>query len=592
MLNFIKFKEIIIMKSLKPFLYILPILAIASPAISQVPISKGNDSQSPAAIKSAARASIGTVSSADPRATAAGEMILRQGGSAADAAMAMMLALTVVEPQSSGIGGGGFLVHFNGDDGALNTIDGRETAPLSAKQDLFLKEDGESMGFRDAVLGGRSVGVPGNMKLMAKTHEKWGKLGWQALFEPAIKLAEEGFIVNEVLHSRLTRFTGLWEDFPEAQKLYWRDGKPAPVGTLIKNPAMAQTLRILSTQGADAFYKGPIADDIIKTVQSGHPNKGDITQADLSAYRAIERDALCGSYHEYIICGMGPPSSGASTVLQILGQLERFNLGSIGAENPQSWHLIHESMRLAYADREKYLADADFVSVPIAGLLDPYYLTQRSSLINPDRNLTDYEAGTPPGAPPRTEAQQREVPSTTHFVAADGNGNVVSMTSTIEGPFGSQLISGGFFLNNELTDFTFVPEQEGAPVANRVQGGKRPLSSMSPTIVFDKNGQPILALGSAGGKRIIMHVAKTLIGVLDFGLPLDKAIALPNIYWARDAVQVEQDTFLSEKSGQLSGFGRTVLASDLDSKVNGAQFIDGKWVGFADPRSPGNAFND
>ena len=536
-------------------------------------------------------APLGTVSSADPRATAAGEAMLRQGGSAADAAMAMMLALTVVEPQSSGIGGGGFLVHFDGDDGALTAIDGRETAPLSADEKLFLDENGDRLGFLQAVLGGRSVGTPGNMRLMAKTHEKWGRLEWETLFAPAIKLAEEGFLVNEVLHSRLNRLARVWKDFPVAQKLYWRDGKPAPVGTRIKNPELAKTLRTLAAQGSDAFYKGPIADDIIKTVQSGHANKGDITQADLSAYKAIERDALCGSYHEYIVCGMGPPSSGASTVLQILGQLERFNLGAIGVENPQSWHLIHESMRLAYADREKYLADADFVSVPIRGLLDPFYLLKRSSLINADTSLSQYDAGTPPGAQPRTAALQREIPGTTHFVAADGNGSVVSMTSTVEGPFGSQLISGGFFLNNELTDFTFVPERDGAPVANRVQGGKRPLSSMSPTIVFDKNGMPILALGSAGGKRIIMHVAKTLIGVLDFGLPLDKAIELPNIYFARDAVQIEAGTFLAEKSSELSAFGRTVLVSNIGSKVNGAQFINGKWVGYADPRSPGVAFN-
>lgn len=569
---------------MKPLLSIrrmLPILAIAlaSPSLAQNNIAPAN-----------AKA-IGTVSSADPRATAAGEMILRQGGSAADAAMAMMLALTVVEPQSSGIGGGGFLVHFDAENGALNTIDGRETAPLSAKADLFLDANGERLAFREAVLGGRSVGTPGNMRLMAKTHENWGVLEWEALFAPAIKLAEEGFVVNQVLHGRLTGLAGAWAAFPAAQKLYWRDGKPAPVGTLIKNPELAKTLRLLAKEGSDAFYKGAIADDIIKTVRTAHPNKGDLTQADFDAYKALQRDALCGSYHEYIVCGMGPPSSGASTVLQILGQLERFNLGNMGAENPQSWHLIHESMRLAYADREKYLADADFVSVPIAGMLDPYYLAQRSSLINPDRSLTDYDAGTPPGAPPRTAAPQREIPGTTHFVAADGDGNVVSMTSTIEGPFGSQLISGGFFLNNELTDFTFIPQDAGALVANRVEGGKRPLSSMSPTIVFDKNGQPILALGSAGGKRIIMHVAKTLIGVLDFGLPLDQAIALPNIYWAGDAVQIENGTFLSDKSSELAIFGRTVLTSDLSSKVNGAQYINGKWVGFADPRSVGESFN-
>lgn len=534
----------------------------------------------------------GVVSSADPRASAAGQEMLRAGGSASDAAMAMMLALTVVEPQSSGIGGGGFLLHHNGKTGKIETVDGRETAPAAADQNRFLGADGKPLGFRKAVPGGLSVGVPGNIRLMALTHKKWGKLPWAELFEPAIKLADEGFVVNRTLQGRLRQLQKFWGPFEGAKAIYWKNGKPARRGMTIKNPALARLLRDVAANGPDAFYTGANGQAIVDAVANAPINKATLTMQDLANYKAIERSAVCTEYRGYKVCGMGPPSSGATTVMQILGTLKPFDMAKLGKDNPQSWHLISEAMRLAYADRAKYLGDPAFVNVPVKGMLSTEYLAKRSALVSADKARQSYEAGNPPGAEQRTAALSSEVPSTTHFAATDKFGNVVSMTSTIEGPFGSQMIANGFFLNNELTDFTFAPEKDGAPVANRVQAGKRPLSSMSPTIVYDKSGKPVLALGSAGGKRIIMHVTKTLIGVLDFGLPLNDAIKLPNIYFGGDAVLVEKNTELAAKAGEISRFGRTVLASGLPSKVNGAQWTNGRWVGHADPRSQGVALEE
>jgi gamma-glutamyltranspeptidase/glutathione hydrolase len=531
----------------------------------------------------------GVASSADPRVTEAGMEMLRQGGSAADAAMAMMLALTVVEPQSSGIGGGGFLLYQDSSKGVLSTINGRETAPAAATPDRFVGPDGKPLGFLAAFQGGRSVGVPGNIALMAEAHRKWGKLPWAKLFKPAIRLSEKGFTVNRTLESRLQGIGPLWGNFDEARGLYWVDGKPLKMGARFKNPKLAATMKLLAKKGADAFYTGPIAGQIVEAVGKSKLSPGDMTMTDLAQYRAKEQNAVCAPYRVYVICGMAPPSSGATTVLQILGTLERFDLKTSGKDSPKSWYLIGQAMQLAYADREKYLGDSDFVDVPVAGLLNPEYIKQRSALIDEAKARTDYPAGKPPGAAPRTAAISSEVAGTTHFTAVDAKGNVANMTSTIEGPFGSQLLAGGFFLNNELTDFTFAPEKDGAPVANRVMPGKRPLSSMSPTIVFDREGKAVLALGSAGGKRIIMHVTKTLVGVIDFGLPLQQAIALPNIYFGGGQLEVEQGTPLAAKAADLAQYGQKVRASDLGSKVNGAQWTSGGWTGAADPRSEGTS---
>ena len=541
---------------------------------------------------SAALARGGAVSAADPRAAEAGRDILRQGGSAADAAMAMMLALTVVEPQSSGIGGGGFIVYHNAATGKAETIDGREKAPASASPKLFLTPDGKPMPFLSAMPGGRSVGIPGNISLMARAHQKWGKLKWAALFQPAIRLAENGYQVTPRLAGALNQLKGLWPDFPAAQAIYWQDGRPKVVGDTVRNPALAKLLRSIAAKGPKAFYSGENARAIIDAAGLSKRNPTRITARDIASYQAKDRAAVCTTYRTYKLCGMGPPSSGATTVFQILGMLERFDMKALGKDNPRSWHLIAEAMFLAYADREKYLGDPDFVQVPVAGLLDKTYIASRSAMISPDSSLPKYEAGTPPGAQPRTAAISGEVAGTTHFIAVDGAGDIASMTSTVEGPFGSQLNANGYFLNNELTDFTFAPEKDGAPVANRVEAGKRPLSSMSPTIVYDANGKPVFAVGAAGGKTIIMQVAKTLIAHLDWGLSAQEALAQPNIYMAGEAVLVEPNSSLAAMQVPLAQLGRTVVTGQMASKANAAELTTSGWRGAADPRSEGVALEE
>ncbi len=541
---------------------------------------------------SIASAKGGVASAADPRAAAAGQEILRAGGSAADAQMAMMLALTVVEPMSSGIGGGGFFVYHDAKTNQIYTVDGREVAPASATPNLFTDSAGKPLPFLQAFPGGRSVGIPGNIALMAKVHRRWGKLPWARLFDPAIRLADEGYPVTNALGNRLNQIKGLWGDFPEARGIYWQNGQPKKVGDVVRNPALAALLRNVAKRGPAAFYTGQNADQIIAATGKSVRNPAVITRRDISRYQAKDRTPVCVPYRQYKVCGMGPPSSGATTVFQMLGMLERFDMKALGKDNAKSWHLIFETMMLAYADREKYLGDPDFVNVPTAGLLDRKYLAARSALLSADKSLGKYEAGNPPGAAPRTAAISGEKSGTTHFVSVDGAGNIGSMTSTIEGPFGSQLIANGYFLNNELTDFTFAPEKDGAPVANRVEAGKRPLSSMSPTIVYGPDGKVVLALGSAGGKRIIMHVTKTLIGVLDFGLPVKDAIALPNIYFGGEAVLVEANTSLDTMRPDIARLGHIVVTTDLTSKVNAIERTPTGWRGAADPRSEGAAFDE
>lgn len=543
----------------------------------------------PAAAFSQGAAAQGIVTSADPRATLAGQQILRDGGSATDAAMAMMLALTVVEPQSSGIGGGGFLVHHDAESGLLDTIDGRETAPAAARPDRFLGADGTPLTFMAAAPGGRSVGVPGNMRLMALAHAKWGKLPWKALFAPAIALAEDGYQVTPPLHRAATEHAPIWSRFPDIAGQYSDDGKPVAVGAVVKNPKLARLLRKLADDGADAFYAGDNARAIVAATRSDPNSPGDLTLADIAGYQAKPRPPVCGAYRGYKVCGMGPPSSGATTVLQILGMVERFDLKKLGKNNPRAWHVIGEAMRLAYADREKYLGDRDFVSVPVSGLIDPGYIRSRSRLISAGRTLGAYPAGAPPGAAPRTAALQADRPGTTHFIAIDKAGDIASMTSTIEGAFGSQLLANGYVLNNELTDFTFTPEKDGAPVANRVAGGKRPLSSMSPTIVYDRAGKPVFTVGAAGGRTIIMQVAKAVIAHLDWGLSARDAIGHGLIFYNADGIVLEQGTELEAMKPALEKLGHAVTIARLGLKANAAERTPAGWVGAADPRSVGTA---
>jgi gamma-glutamyltranspeptidase/glutathione hydrolase len=534
----------------------------------------------------------GVTSSADPRATEAGREILHQGGTAADAAIAMIAVLTLVEPQSSGIGGGGFMLHHDAKSGSISTIDGRETAPAAARPERFLGPDGKPRSYMDVIPGGLSVGVPGNMRLMEMAHKKWGKLEWKALFQPAIKLAEEGFIVTPALHQWLVEFEPMWKDFPGARAIYYVDGKPAPVGTRLKNPAYAAILRDIAVRGPDAFYSGANAKAISDAVANAPRNAALLSAKDLAAYRAKERPAVCTTYRVYKVCGMGPPSSGATTVFGILGMIEGWDMKAMGKDNPMSWHLLAEAMQLAYADRAAYLGDSDFVEVPVKGLLDKSYLAERRRLISPYRAAGRYAPGTPPGAKPRAAAPAIPEQGTTHFVTVDAAGNVVSMTSTVESIFGSQLIANGYFLNNELTDFDLAPTQDGVPTANRVEPGKRPLSSMSPTIVYGPDGKVVLAVGSAGGKRIIMHVTKVLIGVLDWGLDAKSAMELPNLFFGKGGVLIENNAAGQAIAAKMQPFGYSFTATSLGSKLNAAERTAAGWRGAADPRGPGSSSID
>ena len=530
----------------------------------------------------------GIVSAADPRAAEAGRDILRAGGSATDAAIAMMLALNVVEPQSSGIGGGGFLIHA-GSDGAT-TRDGRETAPASARPDRFLAPDGQKMAFMDAVPGGISIGIPGNIRLAEMAHKRWGRLPWKRLFAPAIRLAAQGYRISPALADRLQLTAKVMTGFPAARALYFgKDGNPLPAGTVIRNPALAKAFRAIAIRGAAGFYSGPVAGAITAAVGSAPRHPARLDAADLAGYKAKERAPVCGAYRGYRICSMGPPSSGGIAILQMLGMLGRFDLAGMGPDDPRSWHLIAEAMRLAYADRNTYLGDPAFVPVPVTGLLDPGYIASRSALIRIDATMPHAAPGTPPGAETWAYAKSGEVPSTTNFAAVDGRGEAVSWTSTVESSFGSFVMANGFFLNNELTDFSFLPDAAGKPIANRLEPGKRPMSAMSPTLVYGPDGTLVAALGSAGGPRIIMHVLKTLIGMIDWKKPIGEAIALPNIFLSGDAILLEEDTPLAAMAPALTKLGQTVSTAKLTSKVNGIERDATGWHGGADPRSEGVA---
>ncbi|MGX7896199.1 gamma-glutamyltransferase [Tsuneonella sp. HG222] len=531
----------------------------------------------------------GLVSAADPRASEAGAAMLRQGGSATDAAIATMLALTVVEPQSSGIGGGGFFVRGT-PAGEVATLDGRETAPAGADGQWFLGPDGKPLGFMQAVISGRSVGVPGNIRLAEEAHRRYGKLPWSALFAPAIALADGGWTLTERGREFLLRSKDRAAHQDDLAATYYdAAGTARPVGTRLRNPALAETLRQIAAQGPVWFYSGANAAAIASETAAETTRAGAMTVADVQSYRAKERPEVCGQYRVYRICGMGPPSSGATTVYAILKQLERFDLKALGPQSATFWHLFAESQRLAYADRELYLADSDFIAVPVAGLTDAAYLAQRGQAIAADRTMPTPAAGSPPGvALSLADGDEPEERGTSHFVAIDRWGNAVTYTSTIEGTFGSGIVVGGYYLNNELTDFSFVPDQGGKPVANRVEGGKRPRSSMAPTLVYGPDGKLVMAVGAAGGATIPVQVARALIGVLDFGLSPADAAALPVLFSPGDALAVEQGSYLEAMIPRLVALGHAqVTARQLPLKINLAVHGPNGWAGAADPRSDG-----
>ena len=533
----------------------------------------------------------GMVSAADPRAAEAGAEMLRRGGSATDAAIAVMLALTVVEPQSSGIGGGGFYLHAS-PDGTVTTLDGRETAPSQAGSDWFLDPEGEPLGFMEAVIGGRSVGVPGNIALAAEAHDRYGKLDWADLFQPAIDLARNGWRLSERGAEFAERSRNRAAHQESGRALFYdAEGNVFPVGTRLTNPALAQTLERIAADGREAFYDD-MAQGLASEVAANTPGNAAMQAEDIRDYEAIWRDPVCGDYRGYRICGMGPPSSGATTVIAILGQLEPFDMAALGPDSVIAWHLFAESQRLAYADREIYLADSDFVSVPVARLTDAQYLARRGAMMRPDARMDTVEAGrfdSAACAPCLADGDEPPENGTSHFAITDGEGNAVSYTSTIEGSFGSGLMYGGFYLNNELTDFSFSPQREGLPVANRVEGGKRPRSSMAPTIVHDPDGRLVLAIGAAGGSTIPVQVAKALVGYIDWDLTAQEAIALPTVFSPGDNMVLEEGSSLETMADEFRALGHTVTSRALPLKANAVEWRDGEWVGAADPRSEGVA---
>jgi gamma-glutamyltranspeptidase/glutathione hydrolase len=536
------------------------------------------------------------VAAANPLAVQAGYDVLAAGGTAADAMVAVQMVLNLVEPQSSGIGGGAFLVYYDADTGEITTLDGRETAPLAADGNLFMMADGEPMGFWQAVVGGRSVGTPGTLMLMEVAHDRYGTSPWASLFDAAIDHAENGFEVTPRLAGLLTGDTATrLQTYEPARDYFFPNGTALAVGDTVQNQAFADTLRAIAENGSSAFYSGDIADNIVAAVQATADNPGLLALDDLSSYRVIERPPVCQEYRGYDVCGMGPPSSGALTVGQILGLLEHFDLASMGPDSVDAWHLWAEAGKLAYADRGMYMADSDFVPVPVEGLLDPAYLTGRAQLI--DWNLAA-ETPVAAGNPPWREAMlwgpdaSAELPGTSHVSIIDGEGNAISLTTTIESAFGSQIMVDGFLLNNELTDFSFRPEVDGRPVANRVEPGKRPRSSMAPTIVLDDHGEIALVVGSPGGSRIIGYVAQTIIGVVDWGMDVQTAVEMGHINNRNGSTDLEAGTPAADLQEALEERGHTINVRDLNSGIHGIQVTDDGFLGGADPRREGTALGD
>ena len=537
------------------------------------------------------------VAAANPLAVEAGHRILSQGGTAVDAAVAVQMVLNLVEPQSSGIGGGAFMLFHNGRNGLLTAYDGRETAPAAAKPDRFLDKEGKPLKFYDAVVGGKSVGVPGTLRLLEVAHRQYGKLPWAQLFEPAITLAEQGFAVSPRLNIAIAGEKYLAQERAKAY-FYNPDGTPPPVGHTLKNPAFAATLKRIAAEGADAFYQGEIARDIAETVRSHPINPGDLTEADLAAYKVKVREPVCGTYRVYKVCGMPPPSSGGITVLEILGILEPFDMKALGPGSLFSVHLFSEAGRLAYADRNQYLADPDFVKPP-EGLTDPAYLHERAALIKIDASMGRAKAGVPTARKKAAALREfgvgaaLEFPSTSHISIVDKYGNALAMTTTIEDMFGSRLMTkSGFLLNNELTDFSFAPVEDGKPVANRVEGGKRPRSSMAPTIVYDARGRVYMVAGSPGGSAIINYVAKTLVGVLDWGLDPQAAIDLPNLGSRNGPTELEKDTPIAALEPKLKALGHETRVMEHTSGLQAIVRGRSGWIGGADPRREGTVAGD
>ena len=535
------------------------------------------------------------VAAANPLAVSAGARVLSDGGSAADAMVAVQAVLGLVEPQSSGLGGGAFLVWYNAETGEITTLDGRETAPLAAGPKLFLDDEGQPLQFFDAVVGGRSVGVPGTPALLQTAHAKWGRKEWASLFIEAIRLADEGFPVSARLAEMVSGDAERLSVDPDARDYFLPEGIPLKAGQVLKNTEYAETLRALAGQGVGQFYSGKIAKEIVAKVRGIEGNPGLLSEIDMGIYQVRERPAVCVRYRAHDVCGMGPPSSGALSVGQILGMLDSFDLAALGATSVEAWRLIGDASRLAFADRGRYVADSDYVPVPVKGLLASDYLKQRGELLESDQALTEVVPGSPEfdHALIYADDDAIEFPSTSHISIVDSLGNALSMTTTIENAFGSRLMVRGFLLNNELTDFSFRSHRDGVPVANRVAPGKRPRSSMAPTLVM-KDGKPVLVVGSPGGSRIIGYVAKTIIAYLDWGMDVQEAVSLPHLINRFGTYEIEEATMATNLRVPLTTMGFDVKIRELNSGLH-AIAIEGEQrqiTGGADPRREGIALGD
>ena len=538
-----------------------------------------------------ARADHAMIAAAHPAAAEAGARILEEGGDAIDAAIAAQMVLGLVEPQSSGVGGGGFLLYYDAARGTVESYDGRETAPAAADETLFLASDGTPRPWPDVAVGGLPVGVPGVVRMLERAHRAHGRTPWAHLFEPAAALAESGFTISPRLAYMIERNPGLAR-FAAARAYFFRkDGRPKRAGETLVNPAYAETMRAIARDGADALHEGRIAAEIVAAVQGDPANPGALALADLAGYRAKERPPVCRDYRRHRVCSMGPPSSGGVTLLQILGLLEPFDLASLTPGSAEAVHLISEASRLAFADRDRYLADSDFVSVPVEGLLDPDYLRRRALLIDPGRAMGKTAPGEPTGSESldRADAAAPELASTSHLSVVDSRGNTVSFTTSVERAFGSRLMAAGFLLNNQLTDFSFAPFGVDGLVANRVEPGKRPRSSMTPTLIFDEAGDLVATLGSPGGSRIIGFVAQSVIALLDWGLDAQAALSLPRHVNRNSATELEAGTALERLAPALEALGHDVRIRPLASGLHAIRRADGRLEGGADPRREGVA---
>ena len=530
------------------------------------------------------------VAAAHPLATQTGVAILAKGGSAIDAAVAVQMVLNLVEPQSSGIGGGSFMLHYDAARKATVAYDGRESAPAAATPGMFLGEDGKPIRYADAVRSGRSFGVPGTLRALQAAHAAYGKLPWASLFTPAIELAERGYPLSVRTAQQAAASTTL-RDTPQTRAMFFNaDGSAKPVGTIVKNPALAVTFRHIAKEGADAFYTGEIARAVVEAVRN-HARPGVVTTADMADYRVRIREPICGPYRGFRICSTPMPSSGGVAILQILGMLERFEIHNMKPDSLEAAHLFAEAGRLAFADREKFAADDHFADVPVAALVSAEYIRQRSALIRNDRSMGRAEPGNP--APQKIAGagdDRNSLTGTSHFSIVDSRGNAVSMTTSVDSSFGSQIFVRGFFLNNHMTDFSLNPvDANGVPVANALYPGKRPRSTMVPVIIFERDGALKLVIGSALGSTIVNSVTKSIIGVLDWGLDMQTAIALPNGGSRNGPTDIERNTAAEKLVPGLKALGHETRLGDIPSGLHGILRTNNGWQGGVDPRREGAA---